>query len=124
MSKLFENRKKHFLSIFPPKVCVPVTQELLKISQYPYRYWFLNFSVGILPIWFSPRDMGISMRLHVKNCTNFQWLKTKCRLLCIQMIRVVGEHHAQQRQKSRIKSEQILDEMNFGFSENEIFLQE
>ncbi len=37
---------------------------------------------------------------------------------------VVGEHHAQQRQKSRIKSEQMLDEMNSGFSENEIFLQE
>jgi len=39
--------KMHFLW-FLPQVCMSVTQEVLNISQYPFRFWFLtHFPIGI-----------------------------------------------------------------------------
>lgn len=57
------------LSVFPPKVCVTVTQKVFMISQHSFRFRFLRtVSFGYLHfkacMWLSPRNIGISMWLN------------------------------------------------------------
>ncbi len=75
------------------KVCMPVTQEALKISECPFRYWVLtNFPFGIFI--FKALYGSVPEILEFQNgsrskslkCTHFQWLKTKCGSVCKNMI--------------------------------------
>lgn len=40
---------KHTFCVIYSKICMPLTQEVLKISEYPFLFWFLtNVWFGIL----------------------------------------------------------------------------
>ncbi len=73
-------------------------EEVLKIFQYSFRFWFLrNFLFGIfvfkslngsiLEIW-GTQSSSMSKML---NFSHSEWLKTKWRSLCIQLIVIVFE---------------------------------